>query len=270
LIRNKKMKLKFEFAWALADPLVYLRGMTPRVQNLLKEYKWRLLATSVIPDGNRRCSRKFHMNSTVEGHREWVRTIENIILHLRQKRSNVVDEVTFWWLSRENKKRPEDELQGLYKLLREFKPRLLEMSHKNSIHAFMIWDESLLPPDIVDIMKELSDETNQYNSTFRCALALGYDLEWEVNRQADVLVADWFRWNQNVLRENAFQIGHKKLREPDLLLRAGSNWRHRTSGGFTWSNTALHFFRAHWPTITTKHMDFALHSAIMEEINNGK
>lgn len=71
--------------------------------------------------------------------------------------------------------------------MREFQPRLLKHSHDNGIHAFMIGDESLLPPDIVKLMEDLSRETEQYSSTFRCALALGYDKEGEMNRQADII-----------------------------------------------------------------------------------
>lgn len=244
--------------------------MSPGVQCALRDYNGKLLAVEVTPDGNRRCSRKFNMDSVIEWHREWVCRIEDTLIHAREERSNVVDEITFWWLSRDNKKRPEVELEGLYTLLRKFKPRLLEIAHKHSIHAFMIWDESLLPPDIVDLMQELSQETQQYNTVFRCALALWYDQEWETNRQAEILIRDGFQWDQISLRREAFEKAHKWLREPDVMIRAGSEWRHRTSGGFMWPNTALHFFRAHWPTITTRHIDFALHSTIMEEINNGK
>ncbi len=244
--------------------------MSSSVQSALREYNGRLLSMSVTPDGNRRCSREFHMSSVVEGHREWVMRIEDGLLHLRNKRSNVVDEVTFWWLSRENKKRPPEELNGLYQLLREFKPRLLKLASENQIHAFMIWDGSLLPSDIVHLMEDISGETEKFHAVFRCALALGYDQEWEINRQASLLVKGGFTGEQSTLRTKAFAEAHKWLREPDLMIRAGSNGRHRTSGGFMWPNTALHFFRAHWPTMTGRHMDFALHSTIMEEINNGK
>lgn len=244
--------------------------MSPGVQRALREYHGKLLAAKITPDGNRRCSKDFRMSSVIEWHREWVCRIEDTLIHIREERSNVVDEITFWWLSRDNKKRPEVELEGLYTLLRKFKPRLLEIANRHSIHAFMIWDESLLPLDIVDLMQELSQETEQYNTVFRCALALWYDQEWEINRQANLLVWNGFQWDQNTLRKEAFQKAHNWLREPDVMIRAGSDGRHRTSGGFMWPNTALHFFRAHWPTITTRHIDFALHSAIMEEINNGK
>jgi undecaprenyl diphosphate synthase len=80
-------------------------------------------------------------------------------LHLRQERSNIVDEVTFWGLSRENKKRPQEELDGLYDLLREFKPRLLEIAYQTQTHVFMVGDPSLLPSDIVELMADISEET---------------------------------------------------------------------------------------------------------------
>lgn len=264
------MRLKYHIAWAVKDLWPYLKWFSPSVQRVLVHYNGKLLAVSITPDGNRRFSRNVSLPHVVEWHKEWVLRIEDTILHLRHNRSNVVDEVTIWWLSRENKKRPEDELQWLYHILREFKPRLLEIADQTQAHIFMIGDTSLMPPDIGDLMADISQKTEQFNSVFRCALALGYDQEWETNRQADILIWQGFQWDQSTLRKQAFQKWHNWLREPDLMIRAGSEWRHRTSGGFMWPNTALHFFRAHWPTITTKHIDFALHSAIMEEINNGK
>ena len=270
------MRLKYDVAWFIQDPIASLRGMSPKVQDALSKYNSelqsdKLMGFSIIPDGNRRFSRKVNMASVVEGHREWVSRIEETLLHLVQNRSNLVDEVTFWWLSRENKERPEEELQWLYSLLREFKPRLLEHSHNNWIHAFMIGDENLLPADIVQMMRDLSEETEKYNSTFRCALALWYDKEGEMNRQADIIRSEWvFLGDEAALRWEAFKRAHKWLKNPAIMIRWGSKGRHRTSGWFMWPNTALHFFRAHWPTISTRHIDFALYSAIMEQINNGK
>jgi len=244
--------------------------MSPSVQCALDEYSGKLLSISITPDGNRRFSRNVKMHHVVEWHKEWVLRIEDTLLHLRENRSNVLDEITFWGLSRENKKRPQEELDGLYDLLREFKPRLLDIAHQTQSHVFMVGDSSLMPPDIGDLMTDISEQTQWFDSVFRCALALWYDKEWETSRQANLLIRGGFQWDQAALREEAFQKAHKWLREPDVMIRAGSNGRHRTSGGFMWPNTALHFFRAHWPTITTRHIDFALHSAIMEEINNGK
>mgnify|MGYP002138618603 CR=1 FL=1 len=244
--------------------------MSPGVQGALRDYNGKLLSLSVTPDGNRRFSRHVKMNHVVEWHKEWVERLKDTLIHLRDKRSNVVDEALFWWLSRQNKNRPEDELRGLFKLIKDAQEELLRIASEKWVHVFMVGDESLLPPDIVDMMADISDRTEQFHSTFRCALALAYDQAWEETRQRQILIDDGFQGSQKDLQEEAFEQAHKWLREPDVMIRAGSEWRHRTSGGFMWPNTALHFFRAHWPTITTKHIDFALHSAIMEEINNGK
>ncbi len=250
--------------------MVNLIWAGPWVKTALGEYNGKLLSLFVTPDGNRRFSRKVGMSHVVEWHREGVERLKDTLLHLRQNRNNVVDEVTFWWLSRQNKWRPPEELKGLFDLIKDAKDDILRISHKEEVHTFMIGDESLLPAEIVDMMSDISEKTQQFNSTFRCALALGYDMEWEINRQADMLFPNWFQWSQQLLRHAASEKAHKWLREPDIMIRAGSDGRHRTSGGFMWPNTALHFFRAHWPTISSRHIDFALYSGIMEQINNGK
>lgn len=264
------MDLTYKISWFTSDPAVCLRWMNPGVQRTLEAYNGKLQSLSVIPDGNRRLSRKFHMPTVVEWHKQWVARIEETLIHLRQKRSNIVDEVTFWWLSRENKNRPPEELEWLYGLLREFSQRLYDIAKKEKIHVFAIWDENLIPDDINKLMGELSTATMGFNELFRCALLLGYDMEWEISRQADLLAIEWFTWSHTELRKEANERGHRGLRSPNIMIRAWSDNRHRTSGGFVWPNTAMHFFRAHWPTITSSHIDFALHRGITEQINNGK
>jgi undecaprenyl diphosphate synthase len=264
------VRLKYFLSWVFDDAYVYLRWISPRIQYALRKYTWAPVSTFIIPDGNRRFSRKVRMSHVVEWHREWVKRVEDIVVYLRKKRSNVIDEVIFWWLSRQNAGRSKEELEGLFTLLREAQPRLLKIGLEHKIHIFMIGDTSLLPSDIVQLMQEISDATSKYHSAFRCALALAYDAEGEINRQADILVSDGFQGDQSALRNEAFSRWHSWLRIPDLLIRTGSDARPRTSGALIGWNTTLCFFRAFWPTITTAHIDFALHMAIMTEINNGK
>lgn len=264
------MRLKYFLSWVFDDVSVYLRWISPRVQYTLQKYTGFPQSIFIIPDGNRRFSRKVHMSHVVQWHREWVKRVEDIVVYLREKRSNVIDEVIFWWLSRQNAGRSQEELKWLFDLLREAQPRLLKIGLEHKIHIFMIGDRSLLPADVVQLMEEISDATSKYHSEFRCALALGYDAENEISRQADICISEGFQGDQSALRKEAFSRWHPGLRIPDILIRSGSDGRPRTSGALIGWNTTLCFFRAFWPTITKAHIDFALYMAIMTEINNGK
>lgn len=284
-------------AWLLHDLWVLSIYWNPFINKRIERYKGELMSVFFTMDGNRRWARFLdikdderlvaivweekiepqkasRLSHALAGHKAWVESVSDVIGYLRTRCSHIVDQATFWALSRDNKGRDNIELEWIYNLLRWFYDEAMRLAEKHKMHIFMIGDPSLLPPDIVEMMEAISRDTQKYDSYFKCALALWYSMPGEIDRQREIILRDRSLVYEGEERERieklAFENGHNGIRPPNLVVRTGSKWAHRTSDCLHDKNSSLVFFDTFWFGITHAHLDYAMNRAILASKNNGK
>lgn len=97
---------------------------------------------AIILDGNGRWAKKRHLPRKA-GHVEGSKTVEQIC----EDAYNLgIDYLTVYAFSTENWKRPEDEVQALMKLLRQYLKNCIKRSTKNNMCVRVLGDVSRLEP----------------------------------------------------------------------------------------------------------------------------
>ncbi|MBL7159816.1 di-trans,poly-cis-decaprenylcistransferase, partial [Candidatus Microgenomates bacterium] len=143
--------------------------MKERVLGLEKE-RTPLSHIAFVMDGNRRWA-KLHDLPLIEGYREGEKRIDPIVRKCIELGTQVV---TFYTLSIDNLERPEEEVKGLFKVLREGVPLMLRKLDKEDVRFCSLGDVSRFPTDIQDAVREAGVLTqNKEGIILNLALAYG-------------------------------------------------------------------------------------------------
>lgn len=206
------------------------------------------LSLSFIPDGNRRWAQEKNKN-TFQGHAAGADKIKEIIQWLQEGCADV-DECVFWCLSRSNLERDEEELVGIFDLLK----RYLGTMRKTFIHhqvAFLALGEiHLLPIDVQAAVHDLEADTRAFITQRRLGFWLAYDRDYDLIRstreviQKHPHISDPAELEWLIRTDGGYARG---MRDPDILIRTGAKKWHRTSGAFMGRETALYFTETLWP-----------------------
>ena len=134
---------------------------------------------AIIMDGNGRWAKK-RMLPRAMGHKKGVETVRNIV---RAAGELGLEALSLYAFSSENWKRPEDEINDLMGLMREFIKSDLDEFAANDVRLKIIGNYKALAPDIVDMLEESIARTSQ-NTRTTLAVALNYGAQDELARAA--------------------------------------------------------------------------------------
>ena len=178
---------------------------------------------AIILDGNGRWAKKRHLPRKA-GHVEGSKTVEQIC----EDAYNLgIDYLTVYAFSTENWKRPEDEVQALMKLLRQYLKNCIKRSTKNNMCVRVLGDVSRLEPDMQESIREL-EEVTKNNTGLHFQVALNYGSRDEMLRGMRI-------------------IAEKGIPDPDLLIRTSGE--ERLSNFLLWqlAYTEFYFTDVLWP-----------------------
>ena len=214
----------------------------------------------VIMDGNGRWAKKRGLPRT-EGHRrgaEVFRTISTYASDLG------IPYITFYAFSTENWKRPEQEINVIMDLFRDFLHEAQERRGENEQRGFrfrFIGDMSVLPEDIRSLAQYM-EQQNPLNGRTTVNVAVNYGGRSELVRAARELAS----------RVQAGEISPSDVTEqsisdalytsgqpdPDLIIRPSGEFR--LSNFLTWQSAYAEFWFSDvlWPDFTTDDFDRAL------------
>ncbi len=214
----------------------------------------------VIMDGNGRWAKKRGLPRT-EGHRrgaEVFRTISTYASDLG------IPYITFYAFSTENWKRPEQEINVIMDLFRDFLHEAQERRGENEKRGFrfrFIGDMSVLPEDIRSLAQYM-EQQNPLNGRTTVNVAVNYGGRSELVRAARKLAS----------RVQAGEISPSDVTEqsisdalytsgqpdPDLIIRPSGEYR--LSNFLTWQSAYAEFWFSDvlWPDFTTDDFDRAL------------
>jgi len=169
-------------------------------------------------DGNGRWGLK-KKNSRNYGHLKGIKTVEKVI---ECTIKNNIPYLTLYTFSTENWKRPENEINFLFNLIRNSLKKNLKKIIKQDIKINIIGKKEELPKDIIRIIKLVEKKTHN-NKRIVLNLALNYGSKEEIINACKLLFNE--KRKNITLEKFEKKLYTKNIPDPDLMIRTGGNKR---------------------------------------------
>ena len=198
---------------------------------------------AIIMDGNGRWGLKYK-NSRNEGHKEGLKTIEQIIEETIKQN---IKYLTLYVFSTENWKRPKKEISYLFKLLENFLKNKINFLDKKKIKLKIIGIKKFSKE--LNLLLNKAEKKTLKNSTLQINLALNYGSKLELINAFKRLTK-----NKELINEKNIEkyLQTKDIPNPDILIRTGNT--QRLSNFLLWqlAYAEIFFERKLWPSFTRK------------------
>jgi undecaprenyl diphosphate synthase len=209
---------------------------------------------AIIMDGNGRWARQRNY-PRILGHRAGISSVKTIAESAAQIGIQVL---TLYAFSVDNWKRPRNEIEGLWRLLRFYLRRELANLMKNDIQLVAIGRLESLPDTVQEDLQHAMDKTAR-NKGMRLNLAINYGGRTELVDAVNALLdnarlegnLDSLEVTENAISSHLYTAG---LHDPDLLIRTSGEMR--VSNFLLWqiAYSELYVTDTLWPDFTRKHL----------------
>ncbi len=212
---------------------------------------------AIVMDGNGRWAASKGKSRTY-GHRAGVETVRQIVQHAAKCGTEYL---TFFSFSTENWKRPKDEIQTLFGLLKTFVRKDLARLHRENVKVVILGNLDNLPADIQEALRSVTSTTRD-NDGLNLNIAFNYGGRDEIVRMArnvgkkilnHELTPDEI--SEDVVANMLDTAGQP---DPDLIIRtSGEN---RISNFLLWQSAYSEFILLDvmWPDFSAADYDHAL------------
>ena len=212
---------------------------------------------AIILDGNGRWAKKRLMPRNY-GHAKGAKTVEKIC---EEAWDMGIKYLTVYAFSTENWKRPQDEVDALMKLLKNYLKDCIERSNSNDMRVRVIGDKTVLNDEIREKIEELEEMTKD-NKGLNFTIAINYGSRDEMVRAMKKMAADVKegKVSPEELTETTFEdyLDTKGIPDPDLLIRTSGE--QRLSNYLLWqlAYTEFYFTDVLWPDFSRKDLEQAV------------
>ena len=205
---------------------------------------------AIIMDGNGRWAKKRFLPRSV-GHKYGM---ERMIGLMERAFELGVDYITVYALSTENLKRPKEELDGLFNLFRNHFKEYFSRVCARGVRLRTIGDISLLPDDLVEILRESETETAHFEGKgINVAVCYGArdEIVHAVNRAVEK--------GERVTEESFAKLLYtSEVPDPDLIIRTGKEVRLSNFLLYQAAYAELYFSKKMFPEFSDKDLDKAI------------
>ena len=212
---------------------------------------------AIILDGNGRWAKAKGMPRNY-GHVQGAKTVEVIC---EEAYRMGIQYLTVYAFSTENWNRPQDEVDALMKLLRNYMKTCLKTAEKNRMRVRVIGDKTGLDEDIRTRIKEL-EEASKNNDGLNFQIAINYGSRDEMLRGMRKMYADLRdgKLQENEIDETHFEayLDTKDIPDPDLLIRTSGE--QRLSNYLLWqlAYSEFYFTEVPWPDFHKEELEKAV------------
>ena len=212
---------------------------------------------AIILDGNGRWAKAKGMPRNY-GHAQGSKNVERIC---EEAWRMGIKYLTVYAFSTENWTRPDDEVNALMKLLRNYMKTCLKTAAKNDMKVRVIGDITRLDEDIQKRILELEEATKN-NSGLNFQIAINYGSRDEMVRAIRKLAKDCIdgKVNPEEIEEQTFEqyLDTKGIPDPDLMIRTSGELR--LSNYLLWqlAYTEFYFTDVPWPDFSKEELEKAI------------
>lgn len=201
---------------------------------------------AIIMDGNGRWAKERGKKRTW-GHKEGSKVLQNIC---RDANDLGVEYVTVYAFSTENWQRPQEEVNFLMDLLRQYLKDSIKNSKKDNMRVKVIGNKEGLPVDVLDRIDELEAASKSYTG-LKLQIALNYGGRNEILRAVQGFTKDVIenKITIDTLDESIFSLylDTKDIPDPELMIRTSGEVR--LSNFLLWqlAYSEFYFTNKYWP-----------------------
>ena len=208
---------------------------------------------AIILDGNGRWAKKKGMPRNY-GHAQGSKNVERIC---EDAFKLGVKYLTVYAFSTENWKRPQDEVDALMNLLRNYMKTCLKTAEKNRMRVRVLGDKTALDEDIKSRIEEL-EEATKHNDGLNFQIALNYGSRDEMVRAMKRMCIDCKdgKVEPGEIDEALFEsyLDTHDIPDPDLMIRTSGE--QRLSNYLLWqlAYSEFYFTDVLWPDFTKEEL----------------
>ena len=200
-----------------------------------------------ILDGNGRWAKKRGLNRTI-GHAKGVesvaKTIENCV-------NLGIKYMSFYTFSTENWKRPKEEVDTIFELLREYLKKDFQEYENNNIRLVTSGDITKLPKDVLEEIEKIKEKTKHCND-FVVNIAINYGGRDEIVKAVNTIINEGVK---EVTKESfSSYLYTKDLPDPDLIIRTSGEFRTSNFMPYQAAYSEWAFPKTLWPDFNKKHL----------------
>ena len=208
---------------------------------------------AIILDGNGRWAKKRFMPRNY-GHMQGAKVVEQIC---EDADSIGIKYLTVYAFSTENWNRPQDEVEALMKLLRNYLKDCIKRANNNNMRVRVIGEKSKLSDDIRSKIEEL-EECSKNNTGLNFTIALNYGSRDEIVRAVREISKDVKdgKISESDIDDKMISdyLDTRGIPDPDLLIRTSGE--ERLSNFLLWqlAYTEFYFTDVLWPDFNKKEL----------------
>ena len=205
---------------------------------------------AIIMDGNGRWAKKRLLPRSV-GHKNGMERMIGLMEHAFDLG---VSYITVYALSTENLKRPKEELDGLFGLIRNHFKEYMQRIIARGVRLRVLGDLSLMPADVQEILKQSEADSAHFEGK-GVNLALAYGARDEIVKAVNKAVA----LGEAVTEESFAKLLYTaEVPDPDLIIRTGKEVRLSNFLLYQAAYAELYFSNKMFPEFMDKDMDEAI------------
>lgn len=205
---------------------------------------------AIIMDGNGRWAKKRLLPRSV-GHRNGMERMIGLLEHAFDLG---VDYITVYALSTENLKRPKEELDGLFGLIRNHFKEYMQRIFDRGVRLRAVGNLALLPDDVQQILRDSEADTAKFEGK-GINIAIAYGARDEIVNAVNRAVA----LGQKVTEEDFSHLLYTaEVPDPDLIIRTGNEVRLSNFLLYQAAYAELYFSDKMFPDFSDKEMDKAI------------
>ncbi len=215
------------------------------------------LHVAIIMDGNGRWAKARHMPRAF-GHNEGVKALKNIVECASDFNIKTLSVYAF---STENWRRPVEEVDSLFLLLKTFVNSDLDRLHKNNVRVIIQGTRDKLPKDIIEIINKCETKTKD-NTKLNLVICFNYGGRAEIIDAVKAVNRDIIANKINIedINEDSFNSYFQSnlWEDPDLIIRTAGELR--LSNFLMWQSaySELYFTDKLWPEFTKNELKEAI------------
>ena len=211
-----------------------------------------------IMDGNGRWGKRKKNNRNF-GHIKGVEVVKKVVSSSLKLRIPII---TFYVFSTENWKRPRNEINFLFKLIKSYFDKELNTIIEQGIQIKIIGEINKMSPDVKLILKKVMNLTKK-NKKIIVNLAINYGSKYEIINAFKKIKK---KITEKNLNDNLYTHG---MPDPDILIRTGGH--KRLSNFMLWqlAYTELFFIKKLWPDFSSNDLIKVINSYKKSKRNFG-
>lgn len=195
-----------------------------------------------ILDGNRRWAKQ-HGLPTYEGHLAGYNVLKDVI---EATADAGVEYISFYTFSTENWNRAEEEVRGIFTLIRRLFKTDLKQLQKEGFHLVVLGDRQGLPEDIIEMI-EAAESASREGKRATLAMCFNYGGQQEIVRAAQRIAREGIAAESLDEETFARYLDHPDIPPCDLIVRTSGE--QRLSNFMLWRSaySELLFLDKYWP-----------------------